>query len=316
MSDFHSPVLLDEVLEWLAVEPKDLIVDMTLGGGGYSRAILEALGEEGQVVAFDRDTVAVERAREIFKNDPRLAIHHARFSEAAAYVVLHDPKGHDGAVFDLGVSSHQLDAAERGFSFIKEGPLDMRMDSSSGGRTAADLVNNETVAELTRIFREYGEEKKARPVALAIEKRRREKPFTATLELAELIEKIVGYPSRKKQALGPVKHPATRCFQALRIAVNEELEELKSGLEQALNTAKPGARVVVVSYHSLEDRFVKNYFLDKAGRCHCPRHQPVCTCGAKAEVKLLTRKAVKPSTDEVETNRRARSSLLRVVEKI
>lgn len=298
------------------MEPQDLIVDMTLGGGGYTRAILDTLGEEGMVVAFDRDKNAVEHARELFSKESRLAVHHARFSQAADFIVLHSPQGHDGAVFDLGVSSHQLDVAERGFSFIKDGPLDMRMDPSTPTVTAADIVNTASVPDLTRIFREYGEELKARQVALAIEKRRREKPFSRTLDLAELIEKVVGYPSRKRQAQGPVKHPATRCFQALRIAVNDELGELKTGLERALNTAKPGARVVVVSYHSLEDRLVKNLFLDRAGRCHCPRHQPVCTCGATAEVKLLTRRAVKPGEAEVESNRRARSSLLRVVEKI
>lgn len=315
MSEYHNPVLLREVLEWLAIEPTDLIVDMTLGGGGYTQAILDKLGEEGTVVAFDRDTNAVERAGEVFSQESRLAVHHARFSQAADFVVLYSPAGHDGAVFDLGVSSHQLDVAERGFSFLKDGPLDMRMDRTAL-RSAADIVNNDSVGELTRIFREYGEERKARSVAIAIEVRRREKPFSRTLELAELIEKIVGYPSRKAQAQGQVKHPATRCFQALRIAVNDELGELETGLQQAINTAKPGARVAVVSYHSLEDRLVKNLFLDRAGRCHCPRRQPVCTCGAKAEIKILTRKAVKPEEAEVEQNRRARSSLLRVVEKI
>lgn len=301
-------------MQWLQVKPQSLIVDMTLGGGGYSRAILDELGEEGKLVAFDRDIEAVERARELFAGESRLTIHHAPFSQSEGFVVLHSSEGHDGAVFDLGVSSHQLDTGERGFSFQKDGPLDMRMNSSSDRPTAADLVNTESVEELTRIFREYGEEKKARRVALAIERRRMERPFSRTLDLAETIEKVVGRPPRKRQ--GPVKHPATRCFQALRIAVNDELGELRSGLEQAVRTARVGARIAVVSYHSLEDRIVKNYFLDKAGRCHCPRHQPVCTCGAKAEVKLLTRRAVKPTAQEVEENRRARSSLLRVVEKL
>jgi 16S rRNA (cytosine1402-N4)-methyltransferase len=175
-------------------------------------------------------------------------------------------------------------------------------------------VNNEPVEELTRIFKEYGEERRARPVAKAIEKRRKDKPFTRTLDLAETVAKVVGYPKNRNQ--GRPKHPATRCFQALRIAVNDELGELRIGLEGALNTAKPGARIAVVTYHSLEDRFVKHYFRDKTGLCRCPRHQPVCTCGAVAEVKVLTRRAVKPSEQEVDDNRRSRSALLRVAEKL
>lgn len=312
MSQFHRPVMLGEVMEWLSVEPQDLIVDMTLGGGGYSRAILDELGNEGKLVAFDRDIEAVQRAQEVFVNEPRFTVHHSTFSRAQDFLVLHSSEGHDGAVFDLGVSSHQLDTAERGFSFQSDGPLDMRMDPTSSHPSAADLVNNESVEELTRIFREYGEERRARPVAKAIEKRRKTEPFTRTLDLADTVAKVVGRPKTK----GRHKHPATRCFQALRIAVNDELGELRTGLEGALESAKPGARVVVVTYHSLEDRFVKEFFKDKAGRCHCPRHQPVCTCGAKEEVKILTRKAVKPSTDEVDDNRRSRSALLRAAEKL
>lgn len=304
--------MLGEVMEWLSVEPQDLIVDMTLGGGGYSRAILDELGNEGKLVAFDRDIEAVQRAQEVFVDEPRFTVHHSPFSRAQDFLVLHSSEGHDGAVFDLGVSSHQLDTAERGFSFQSDGPLDMRMDPTSSHPNAADLVNNESVDELTRIFREYGEERRARPVAKAIEKRRKSEPFTRTLDLADTIAKIVGRPKTK----GRHKHPATRCFQALRIAVNDELGELRTGLEGALDAAKPGARVAVVTYHSLEDRFVKEFFKDKAGRCLCPRHQPVCTCGAKEEVKILTRKAVKPGAEEVDDNRRSRSALLRVAEKL
>lgn len=312
MSQFHRPVLLGEVMEWLAVEPDDLIVDMTLGGGGYSRAILDELGNEGKLVAFDRDIEAVTRAQGVFSNDGRFTVHHSPFSRAQDFLALHTTDGHDGVVFDLGVSSHQLDVAERGFSFQADGPLDMRMDPTSDQPNAADLVNSESVEELSRIFKEYGEERRAKPVARAIEKRRREKPFTRTLDLAETVARVVGYPKTQ----GRHKHPATRCFQALRIAVNDELGQLREGLEGAFQTAKPGARIAVVTYHSLEDRFVKNFFRDKAGRCHCPRHQPVCTCGAEQEVNILTRKAVKPGQDEVDENRRSRSALLRVAEKL
>lgn len=314
MTEFHRPVMLGEVLHWLEVEPADLIVDMTFGGGGYSRGILQKLGSEGKLVAFDRDRDAVDRGLALLGDDARLTLHHAPFSESADYIALHGG-GHDGAVFDLGVSSHQLDEAARGFSFKADGPLDMRMDGSSSTNNAAHLVNTASVQELTVIFREYGEEKKARAVARAIEARRALRPFERTLELAELVEQVVGYPRIAGKTQRP-KHPATRCFQALRIAVNDELGQLRRGLENAVSTARNGARVAVVTYHSLEDRLVKNFFLDRAGRCHCPRHQPVCTCGAKSEVKLLSRRALKPSEGEVAENRRARSALLRVVEKV
>ena len=314
MTIFHNPVLLGEVLSWLRIAPNDLIVDMTLGGGGYTRAVLACLGEEGMLVAFDRDIDAVKAARAAFVDEPRLAVHHAPFSEAVGYLRLHRIQGHDGAVFDLGVSSHQLDTAERGFSFRQDGPLDMRMDAASCGASAADLVNTASAGELTRIFRDYGEEKKARPLANAIVERRVEKRFSSTVDLATLVQKVVGTP-RPQPGVAP-KHPATRAFQALRIAVNDELGELQKGLVAAVETARPGARIAVVSYHSLEDRFVKNYFRDAAGRCHCPRHLPVCACGAKQVVKVLTSRPVRPQEGEVHQNRRARSALLRVAEKL
>ncbi len=310
---FHNPVLLGEVANWLQIQPGDLIVDMTFGAGGYSRAILERLGD-GVLVAFDRDHDAVMAGRKGFEGDSRVTLHHARFSEASDYIRLHSPEGHDGAVFDLGVSSHQLDTAERGFSFRQDGPLDMRMNAAEQSASAADLVNSEDARELTRIFREYGEEKKARPIAEAIVRRRAERPFRTTRDLAELIESVVGQP-RPKPGVAP-KHPATRAFQALRIAVNDELGELERGLKGAMESAKPGARIAVVAYHSLEDRFVKNFFRDAAGRCHCPRHLPICVCGAKAQVVVRTTRAVRPSEAEVASNRRARSALLRVAEKL
>lgn len=301
-------------MEWLQVQPDDLIVDMTLGGGGYARAILARLGKEGRLVAIDRDKDAVESARQAFAGEPRFAAHHAPFSQAADYLRLHRTLGHDGAVFDLGVSSHQLDTAERGFSFRLDGPLDMRMGGDLSAPSAADLVNQSSVAELTRIFRDYGEEKKARAVALAIEEKRRQHPITRTSELASLVEGVVGVARRRPGV--PAKHPATRVFQALRIAVNDELGEVERGLRAALQTARVGARLVVVAYHSLEDRLVKNFFRDAAGRCHCPRHLPVCACGARAVVKICTSRPVRPSSAEVERNRRARSALLRVAEKV
>ena len=313
MEIIHDPVMLGEVIEWLQIRPGDLIVDMTFGGGGYSRAILDRLGD-GVLVAFDRDRDAVMVGREGLGQDPRLTLHHSRFSEASDYLKLHSPQGHDGAVFDLGVSSHQLDTADRGFSFRQDGPLDMRMNPQGARASAADLVNGEDVRRLTQIFRDYGEEKKARPLAEAVVRRRAERPFRTTKDLAELVESVVGRP-RPRPGVAP-KHPATRAFQALRIAVNDELGELERGLEGAVATARPGARIVVVSYHSLEDRLVKNFFRDAAGRCHCPRHLPVCVCGATSRVKIKTSKAVRPTEAEVLKNRRARSAVLRVAEKL
>lgn len=306
--------MVAEIVEWLDLEPSDLIVDMTFGGGGYSRAVLSELGEGGRLVAFDRDKDAVDRAETQFAEEKRLTLHHAAFSEAPDYVQLHSSEGFDGIVFDLGVSSHQLDTGQRGFSFQKDGPLDMRMNPQGSEPSAADLVNTASVEELTEIFYKYGEEKKARAVARRIEKRRAEKAFQTTADLAQVIESVVGRPSRAKR--GPVKHPATRCFQALRIAVNDELGELERGLQGCLEMAKPGARIVVVSYHSLEDRLVKNFFRDAAGRCHCPRHQPICTCDVKTEIVIKTKRPVRPSEEELERNRRSRSALLRVAEKI
>lgn len=318
MGVFHSPVLLAEVMEWLAVEPADLIVDMTLGGGGYSQAILERLGEEGKLIAFDRDQDAVDAFQPVVKQDARVAVHHSPFSEAANYLALHSKSGHDGAVLDLGVSSHQLDTSGRGFSFRQAGPLDMRMDGGSGGVSAADLVNQADAPELARIFRDYGEEKKAWPLAQAIVARRQVKAFSDTLDFASVVESVVGLPRKRvKEAKGTgFKHPATRTFQALRVAVNQELRELKAGLEAVIATAKPGARIVVVAYHSLEDRIVKHMFRDEEGRCRCPRHVPVCVCGARARLKVLTPRPIRPSLVEVQANRRARSALLRVAERV
>lgn len=315
MADFfHNPVLVFEAVEWLQVKRDGLIVDMTLGGGGYSRAILERLGEKGVLVAFDRDEDAIRASEEAFFGDPRVHIHRAEFARAGDYLDLYSPKGHDGAVFDLGVSSHQLDKPERGFSFQQDGPLDMRMDATSCRPSAAELLNTAPQGELVRIFRDFGEEKKAYPLALAVIERRKQQPFSSTFQFSQLVTQVIGYPRlRPGQSY---KHPATRSFQALRIAVNDELGQLAAGLKAAVDRAKSGARVAVVAYHSLEDRIVKNFFRDASGRCHCPRHLPVCVCGAKQVVKVLTPRPIRPGEQEVKDNRRARSALLRVAEKI
>lgn len=292
----HVSVLLDEVIENLAAGPGDLIVDGTFGAGGYSRAIL-ATG--AKVVAFDRDPT-VRRFAAGFPED-RFRLVEARFSEMDA--VLGEGCA-DGVALDLGVSSMQLDQAERGFSFMQDGPLDMRM--SGDGPTAADLVNTAEQDELARILFIYGEERESRRVARAIVRRRAEKPFSRTLELAEFVEQALG--GRR----GAKIHPATRTFQGLRIAVNEELSELEAGLVAAERTLKAGGRLCVVTFHSLEDRIVKGFLSVRAGRAPAgSRHAPPVAKGAEPSFRLLFNGAKGPAEAEARANPRARSAKLR-----
>ncbi|PZQ64744.1 MAG: 16S rRNA (cytosine(1402)-N(4))-methyltransferase [Phenylobacterium zucineum] len=292
----HISVLLDEVIENLACGPGDLVVDGTFGAGGYSRAIL-ATG--AKVVAFDRGPT-VRRFAAGFPED-RFRLVEAKFSEMDAVL----GEGHaDGVALDLGVSSMQIDQAERGFSFMQDGPLDMRMGSD--GPTAADLVNTAEPEELARILYVYGEERESRRVARAIAKRREEQPFTRTLELAEFVEKALG--GRR----GAKIHPATRTFQGLRIAVNDELGELEAGLVAAERVLKAGGRLVVVTFHSLEDRIAKNFLSVRAGRTPAgSRHAPPVEKTAEPSFKLVFNGAQAPTDDETRANPRARSAKLR-----
>jgi 16S rRNA (cytosine1402-N4)-methyltransferase len=297
MSDAsHISVLLNEVLENLALKPGDIVVDGTVGAGGYTRAFL-ATG--AKVVAFDRDPT-VRRFAAGFPEE-RFRLVEARFSEMDAVL----GEGHaDGVALDLGVSSMQIDQAERGFSFMQDGPLDMRMGSD--GPTAADLVNTLEQEELARIIFVYGEERESRRVARAIVRRREEQPFTRTLELAEFVEKALG--GRR----GAKIHPATRTFQGLRIAVNEELAELEAGLVAAERVLKAGGRLCVVTFHSLEDRIVKNFLGERAGRTPGgSRHAPPVAKGAEPSFRLLFNGAQGPSEAEAKANPRARSAKLR-----
>ncbi|HET6971937.1 MAG TPA: 16S rRNA (cytosine(1402)-N(4))-methyltransferase RsmH [Phenylobacterium sp.] len=292
----HVSVLLDEVIAHLACGPGDVIVDGTFGAGGYSRAIL-ATG--AKVVAFDRDPT-VRRFAAGFPED-RFRLVEARFSEMDAVL----GEGHaDGVALDLGVSSMQIDQPERGFSFMQDGPLDMRMGGD--GLTAADLVNTADQAELARIIFVYGEERESRRIARAIVRRREEQPFTRTLELAEFVEKALG--GRR----GAKIHPATRTFQGLRIAVNEELSELEAGLAAAERVLKAGGRLCVVTFHSLEDRIVKSFLSVRAGRTPAgSRHAPPLAKGAEPSFQLLFNGAKAPSEAEMKANPRARSAKLR-----
>lgn len=292
----HVSVLLSEVIEALEPAPGKTIVDGTFGAGGYSRAFL-ATG--ATVVAFDRDPSARRFAEGL---GDRFRLIEARFSEMDHEL---GEESVDGVALDLGVSSMQLDEAERGFSFMRDGPLDMRMGAD--GPTAADIVNTAEAAELARIFFVYGEERQSRRIAAALVRRRVEQPFVRTLDLADVIERALG--GRR----GAKVHPATRAFQGLRIAVNEELSELEAGLVAAERTLKVGGRLAVVTFHSLEDRIVKAFFTERAGRTPAgSRHAPPVEARAKPSFELLFNGARAPSDAEVSANPRARSAKLRV----
>lgn len=296
MSEAHVSVLLDEVIENLSTGPDETVVDGTFGAGGYTRAIL-ATG--AKVIAFDRDPT-VRRFAAGFPDD-RFRLVEARFSEMDA--VLGEGCA-DGVALDLGLSSMQIDEADRGFSFMRDGPLDMRMGGD--GPSAADLVNTVEQEELARIIFVYGEERESRRIARAIVRRRKEQPFTRTVELAEFVEKALG--GRR----GAKIHPATRTFQGLRIAVNEELAELEAGLLAAERVLKAGGRLCVVTFHSLEDRIVKNFLSVRAGRAPAgSRHAPPVAEGAPPSFRLLFNGAHAPSEEETRSNPRARSAKLR-----
>lgn len=298
----HAPVMLAEVVAAVAPAPEVRMVDATFGAGGYSRAFLEAGAE---VVAFDRDPGATEFAAPLKAAHPgKLQLIARRFSELEDGLKDSGAAQVDAVVFDVGVSSMQLDEAERGFSFMRDGPLDMRM--SADGPTAADIVNGSEQGELARILWVYGEERASRRIAAALVRRRAEQPFLRTLDLAEVVEQTLG--GRR----GAPTHPATRTFQALRIAVNDELAELEAGLEASERVLAEGGRLVVVSFHSLEDRVVKAFMTERAGRLPGgSRHRPVAPTGPAPTFSLLFNGARAPSEAEIAQNPRARSAKLR-----
>lgn len=308
MSDEHIPVLFDDVLELLQPRPGGRYVDGTLGAGGHTAGILEASAPDGEVLAFDLDPNAIAFARQRLQRfGDRITYVHASYAEMGRVAPEYNFAEVDGILLDLGLSSRQLEAADRGFSFMREGPLDMRFDPTQEV-TAGELVNNLPVESLAGIFWRYGEERNSRRYARAIVANR---PVGTTTELADIIEKEAPGWVRRKRI-----HPATQVFQALRIAVNRELEALEGGLEAAVGLVKPGGRVGVISFHSLEDRFVKNYFRDLTKDCICPPRQPICTCDVEPVLRLVTRKAVMADEDEIEQNPRSRSARLRVAEKL
>ena len=306
-----------EAVEFLNPRPDGVYVDATLGGGGHTLELLKASAPTGKVIGIDRDIEAVTRGQKLLNEyGNRLELVRSGFAELEEVLEARITSGGiDGIVADLGVSSFQLETPERGFSFRLQGRLDMRMDQSQEC-SAYDLVNELAADKLAAIFKEYGEERFAKLVARAIVEKRKDKPVETTTELAEIIEQAIGGRSRRPGGAPPKIHPATRVFQALRISVNDELGELKTFLSAAIKALKPGARIVVISFHSLEDRIVKNFFRTLEKGCTCPPRIPQCVCGKESELKLLTRRAVKPGEAEIESNPRARSARLRAAEKI
>lgn len=309
----HIPVLKEEVLEHLAPRPGGRYLDGTLGMGGHTEAILEAADGRAEVLGCDRDEQALELAgKRLERFAGQVHFAHCRFSqfENALEEIGWDEL--DGALVDIGVSSLQIDDPERGFSFLEDGPLDMRMGTLGDGTTAYSLVNKASVDRLKQIIGRYGEEPMGGRISRAIIDAREKKPIETTLELASIVENAYPAKMRAKSRL----HPATRTFQALRMEVNQELRELEDFLERVVSHLKPGARLAVISFHSLEDRIVKRFFQREAKGCLCPREQVMCICGHTPQVKILTRKPLTAREDELAVNTRSRSAKLRVAEKL
>lgn len=305
----HVPVLADEVRELLAVQPGETVVDATFGAGGHARLLAEDLGGTGKLVAVDRDPAA----RPYFDRFKARAGIDARFLRGDYAVVLGQLAANgvaaDAVLLDLGVSSMQIDRPERGFSYATDAPLDMRMDPTSEP-SARDIVNAWEEHELASVFRRYGEERFSRQIARALVRRRAERPFERTGDLVDVIKASIPTPARFGDG-----HPAKRVFQALRIAVNGELDSLAATLPAALAMLRPGGRLAVISFHSLEDRMVKRFLAERARGCTCPPEFPVCICGKEPELRLLTRRAVRPSAHELERNPRSASARLRAAVK-
>lgn len=312
--DFHHiSVLLNECLDALDIKPEGTYVDCTLGGAGHSSEIFKRLNG-GRHFGIDRDADAIEAATarmEGLNPNAKFTAIRGNFHDAKELLAAQGIAEIDGVLADLGVSSHQLDVRERGFSYHDEAPLDMRMDQSQP-LSAREIVNSWSEDELNRIFRDYGEEKWARQIARVICDRRKENPIETTKDLVSIIDAAIPKKFRSKDG----SHPARRTFQALRIAVNDELDPLEPAIRDLVDMLKPGGRIAIITFHSLEDRIVKNCFRDLADPCTCPKNMPVCVCGKKPVVKLVSRKPITASDEELEFNPRSRSASLRVAEKI
>lgn len=305
----HQAVLYEEALQQLAIRPDGVYVDCTFGRGGHSGGILQLLGDSGKLLAIDRDLEAINSlpAQQLAK-DPRFSLYHGCFGDLGGIVERAGYVGKiNGVLMDFGVSSPQLDTAERGFSFLRDGPLDMRMDTSHG-LSAAEYLAQVDEAELTRILFEYGEERFARRIAKAVVTQRQQQPLQTTLQLAKLIENAVPFKDKHK-------HPATRSFQALRIEINQELAQIQAGLAQALAVLAPRGRLVVIAFHSLEDRIVKRFIRDEAGAKHDPGRLPIKELDIAQGLLRKVGKSIRAQQQELQDNPRARSAVMRVAEK-
>jgi len=305
----HVPVMPEEVVEGLRVRPDGAYVDATIGAGGHAESILQRLGPEGILIGVDWDGDAVKVAsKRLAQYGARVKVCRGNFADLTAILGGVGIERADGVLFDLGISSLQLGGAERGFSFQLDGPLDMRMDSRLK-LSAETVVNRTPPQELARLLRRYGEERKAKRIAGAIEFHRRREPIRTTRQLADIVSRAVGTSPRARI------HPATRTFLALRIAVNDEIANVEKGLGAAVKTLKAGGRICVISFHSLEDRAVKKALVEFARGCKCPPELPICACGRKPVVRLIGKKPLAPSPEEIERNPRARSAKMRVAER-
>ncbi len=306
----HTSVLLEEVIENLNIRPNGIYVDGTLGGAGHSRVICEQLSENGRLIGIDQDTDALEAATSVLESyGQRVQIVHSNYEAFASILSRLGIDRVDGILLDLGVSSYQLDTDSRGFSYMKEGPLDMRMNAEQA-QTAYDIVNGFSAEELTRIFKVYGEERYAKPIAAAICQQRERQPLSTTLELVEVIRNTI--PMKAQRDGG---HPAKRVFQAIRIELNRELEVLRNTLETMVRHLTDGGRLCVITFHSLEDRIVKQEMKRLENPCTCPAHFPVCVCGQTSLGRVISRKPILPGAEELLRNSRSASAKLRVFER-
>ena len=306
----HISVLLDETIDGLDIKPDGIYVDGTLGGGGHSYEILRRLSPKGRLIGIDQDGEALKAAGERLKKfENQITLVRSNYCEIDKVLKELNVEKVDGLFLDIGVSSYQLDNLERGFSYKSDAPLDMRMDTRQE-LTAADVVNTYSENELFKIIKDYGEDKFAKNIAKHIVLARKEKPLETTKELSEVIKRAI---PMKVQAKGG--HPAKKTFQAIRIEVNQELTVLKESIDKMIDLLKPNGRICIITFHSLEDRIVKTKFRENENPCTCPPNFPVCVCGKKSKGKVITRKPIIPSEDEIEENKRAKSSKLRIFER-
>ncbi|MCL4386490.1 MAG: 16S rRNA (cytosine(1402)-N(4))-methyltransferase RsmH [Actinobacteria bacterium] len=311
LEQIHIPVLLKEVLEYLNLKPGDVVFDGTLGGAGHSLAILKAIAPTGKLIAVDQDSQAVSTAARLFKDYRNVYLAKGNFADVKKIINSFNVSSLDGFLLDLGLSSFQIDRSGKGFSYIRNEKLDMRMDEDNPV-SAFNIVNEYSSKKLKEIFFKFGEEKYSERIAENVILWRKKKPVETTGELSEIIEKSI--PAKEK--FSKRGHPSKRIFQAIRIEVNRELDNLEEAIDDGFEVLNKGGKMAIISYHSLEDRIVKNKFINFSGKCICPADLPVCMCGAEKKAEILTRRVVKPTLAEIAENKRASSAKLRAIKKL